>query len=104
MSLGDLMQYLQLFFLIYVILIGAFSVFVTVYDKRISMRRKGRNKKNRVKEDTFFVLALIGGSLPMYITMRIIRHKTRKTTFMIGLPCIFAIQVAVILVWYFRII
>jgi uncharacterized membrane protein YsdA (DUF1294 family) len=32
----------------------------------------------------------------MYVTMRLIRHKTKHVSFMVGIPVIFVLQVAVI--------
>lgn len=74
------------------------SVIVTVYDK-IAAKYLPRH---RVPEATLLALAVLGGSLPMYITMQIIHHKTLHKKFMIGIPVILVIQlVAVILYFYF---
>ncbi|MBQ5843177.1 MAG: DUF1294 domain-containing protein, partial [Clostridia bacterium] len=50
----------------------------------------------RIPEKTLFLTALFGGSLAMYITMLVIRHKTKHKRFMIGLPVI-ALAQAVLL-------
>jgi uncharacterized membrane protein YsdA (DUF1294 family) len=39
-------------------------------------------------------MALIGGSVAMYVTMRTIRHKTQHAKFMIGIPAIILLQLA----------
>lgn len=66
---------------IYSLAMALISVFVTVWDKRAA-RRGAR----RVPERTLMLLGLLGGALAMYITMRVIRHKTLHRKFMIGLP------------------
>jgi uncharacterized membrane protein YsdA (DUF1294 family) len=62
-----------------------------VYDKYAAKR-----KKARIPEKTLFLTALFGGSLAMYITMLVIRHKTKHKRFMVGLPVI-ALAQAVLL-------
>ena len=46
-------------------------------------------------------LGALGGALPMYVTMRIIRHKTKHKKFMIGLPVFAVIQAAAVCAAYF---
>lgn len=84
---------------LYIFLLVSFvSVILTVYDK-IAAKCLPRH---RVPEATLLALAILGGSLPMYITMQIIHHKTLHKKFMIGIPVILVIQlVAVILYYYF---
>jgi uncharacterized membrane protein YsdA (DUF1294 family) len=43
---------------------------------------------------------LLGGSVMMFIVMRIIRHKTRHNKFMLGIPLIILLQIAIILAVY----
>ena len=61
-------------FLAYIAIISLISVIVCIYDKKIS-------KKNRVElrtpEKTLMLLSALGGSVAMFITMQIIRHKTK---------------------------
>lgn len=71
--------------------ISFIAVATTVWDKH-KARRHGR----RVPEAILLLLAALGGSLCMYITMKAIRHKTRHKKFMIGLPVILALQVCCI--------
>lgn len=73
---------------IVLLVIYALAVLLTVYDKCIAGGRR------RVPEQLFFILALLGGSFVMYITMLLIRHKTRHKRFMLGLPLIIALQIA----------
>jgi uncharacterized membrane protein YsdA (DUF1294 family) len=39
-------------------------------------------------------IGLVGGALPMYITMKLIRHKTKHKKFMLGLPAEIILHVA----------
>ncbi len=77
----------------YVAVISLISIIVCVYDKKISKRN---NVKLRIPEKTLFLWSALGGSLAMFITMRLIRHKTKHLSFMIGIPVIFVLQVALI--------
>ena len=63
------------------------SLILTVWDKRAARRGAWR-----VRERTLFLWAVLGGSLVMFLVMRIIRHKTQHRKFMVGLPCIFVAQ------------
>ena len=69
--------------------ISLVSVIVTIVDKL-----KAVHNGWRIKESTLLILSALGGSVAMYITMQIIRHKTRKLKFMLGIPAIFILQVA----------
>lgn len=80
------------------VLISLVSVILTVSDKR-----RARKGKWRIPEQTLFSAAILGGALAMYLTMRVIRHKTLHKRFMIGLPMIFILQAAaVVLIIYFN--
>lgn len=58
-------------------------------------------KKPRVSEAGLFAVALVGGAAAEYITMLLIRHKTRHKRFMFGLPIIIFVH-AVLLFLYFN--
>ena len=79
-------------YLFYILIaINIISILLCVVDK-INASRGGW----RVRERDFFLLCILGGSVTMYITMRIIHHKTHHNRFMIGIPIIFALQIAAI--------
>lgn len=84
-------------FLAYIAVISIISIVVCIYDKKIS-------KKNRVElrtpEKTLLLLSALGGSVAMYITMLIIRHKTKHFKFMVGIPVIMVLQAALIFVLF----
>lgn len=69
--------------LIYFAVISLVSLVVTCHDKRAARRHR-----RRVPERTLLLLAALGGSVVMYITMHLIRHKTQKAKFMVGIPAI----------------
>ena len=73
----------------YFALISIIAIIVTVADKA-----KAKTGAWRVKESTLLILSAIGGSVAMFITMQVIRHKTKHPKFMIGIPLIIAVQVA----------
>lgn len=78
---------LYIILLTYLILISLISIVVTVIDKINAIR-----SKRRVSEKALFILSVLGGSIAMYITMLIIRHKTRKLKFMLGIPLVILLQ------------
>jgi len=53
-----------------------------------------------VKESTLLVIAALGGSVAMLITMRVIRHKTQHAKFTVGIPVIIALQVAAVVLFF----
>ena len=59
-----------------------------------------RDPKNRTPEATLMLIAFLFGSFAMYITMQIIRHKTKHAKFMVGIP-IFMLLHAALIVCYF---
>lgn len=74
---------------IYLIIINIFAIFMTVHDKIAAIGGKWR-----VKERTLLLIAVLGGSPAMLLTMLLIRHKTRKPKFMVGIPLIIVLQLA----------
>ncbi len=79
--------------IIYILVIGLLSIILTTYDKSAA-----KNRRVRIPEKTLLILGLVGGALPMLLTMQLIRHKTQKPQFMICLPlfCILHVAIAVL--------
>lgn len=71
----------------YLLIINASGFLLMLADKR-------RAKKNlwRIPEKALMTVALIGGSIGSYASMRLFRHKTRHPKFYIGIPVILALQ------------
>ena len=82
-----------LIFFAYILVISLCSIVVCIYDKKISKRN---NVKLRIPEKSLFIWSALGGSVAMFITMRLIRHKTKHVSFMVGIPVIFILQAALI--------
>ncbi len=86
----------------YILIISLISVVVCIYDKKISKKNK---VELRVPEKTLMLLSFLGGGVAMYITMQIIRHKTKHLKFMLGIPLIIALHAVLIyLLFHFGII
>lgn len=79
------------FVLAYLAIISLVSIVVCIYDKKIS-------KKNRVElripEKTLLILSALGGGVAMFVTMLLVRHKTKHVKFMLGIPVIILLQAA----------
>lgn len=76
------------------VVLNLFTFGLMAHDKSRA-RKKGR----RVPERTFFLLAALGGSIGAIIGMRTWRHKTKHASFVIGMPVIFLLQIALISYW-----
>ena len=57
-------------------------------------KRRAQNNQWRIKEATLFLTAAIGGSIGSMLGMKVFRHKTKHLSFLIGMPAIFIMQVA----------
>ena len=53
-----------------------------------------RNNLWRIPEATLLLLAVIGGSVGSLIGMYTVRHKTRHWKFILGIPAILIVQIA----------
>ena len=84
---------------IYLAAISLLAIILTIHDKRAARQRKWR-----VRESTLLLIAALGGSVAMLLTMRIIRHKTKHAKFMAGLPVIIALQIALaaVVLWWMK--
>ena len=80
----------------YLIAISIISIVVCIYDKFAAKH----NPKHRTREATLLLLSALGGSVAMFITMQIIRHKTKHIKFMLGIPLIIIVQAAVAIAAY----
>lgn len=58
---------------------------------------KARCGRWRIPEKTLFLFCLLGGCPGVYGAMQLCRHKTLHRRFMWGIPAIFVLQMAVIL-------
>ena len=77
--------------LAYIAVMSLISIVVCIYDKKISKKNK---VELRTPEKTLLLLSALGGSVAMFITMLLIRHKTKHVEFMLGIPVIMIVQAA----------
>lgn len=84
--------------LIYLGMINLLAIILTLTDKR-----RAQLGKWRIPEATLMTVALLGGSIAMLISMKMVRHKTRKKKFSIGIPVMIMMQLilAAVLYWVF---
>ena len=75
--------------IIYLLLINIVSLAAFAVDKR-----RARQQAWRIPEATLLTLAILGGSAGAWLGMKLCHHKTRKRKFSLGVPLIFALQVA----------
>ena len=86
--------------LIYLAIITIVSIVVCIYDKIAAKH----NPKHRTRESTLLLLSALGGSVAMYLTMQLIRHKTKHLKFMVGIPVIIILQIAAPVLIHFFVI
>lgn len=79
-----------LFVLVYLLIVSVVAFSVTVYDKWAAVKRP----QERTRESTLLLLSALGGSIAMLFTMLGIRHKTKHLKFMLGIPIIILLQLA----------
>ncbi|MCD8104633.1 MAG: DUF1294 domain-containing protein [Lachnospiraceae bacterium] len=75
----------------YVIIINLAGLTLMGMDKLRARRRKWR-----ISERTIFIIALLFGSIGIFIGMHIFHHKTKKLRFSIGIPVIMAAQLLLV--------
>jgi uncharacterized membrane protein YsdA (DUF1294 family) len=73
------------------IALNLLTLYLMAYDKS-QARKHGR----RIPERTLFLLAGLGGAIGSILGMRIWRHKTKHISFVIGMPVLLAIHIAVV--------
>lgn len=80
------------FLFIYLAAISLISIVVCIYDKFAAKHAT----RHRTREATLLILSALGGSVAMFITMLLIRHKTKHVKFMLGIPLIMILQAAAV--------
>ncbi len=82
----------------YISIIINYLIIVNIIGYLAMASDKSRAQKSqwRIPEKDLFLIAILGGSLGCILGMYGFRHKTKKDTFVIGMPLIGVIQLAVI--------
>ena len=67
----------------------------------LSDKRRAKRGQWRIRERTLFLAAVFGGSIGSVLGMWLFHHKTKHRYFVLGLPLILLIQLAVgvLLAW-----
>ncbi len=87
------------FVLIYLAVISVIAIFLAIKDKFAA-----KHGKRRTPEALLLGISALGGSVAMFATMLIIRHKTKHVKFMLGIPLIMIVQAALIFaLFYFNV-
>ena len=59
-------------------------------------KTKAEKNKWRIKEATLFLISAIGGSLGTWAGMYLFRHKTKHWYFVVGMPLILILHIALL--------
>ena len=78
---------------IYLVIINLIAYLLMAMDKS-----RARKHQWRIPEKTLFLSAILGGSIGAIAGMSTFHHKTRHWYFVIGMPAILIVQIALI-VW-----
>ena len=77
--------------LLYLLIVNALGFLLMLVDKR-----KAQKNLWRIPESTLFLMAVIGGSIGSIAGMYKFRHKTKHWQFVIGMPVILILQLALV--------
>ena len=78
------------YLIIYAAAINIFTLILMGLDKSRA-RAKGRSR--RIPEKHLFLGAALGGALGGIVAMRVWRHKTKHTAFIIGFPLLLVVNI-----------
>lgn len=81
--------------LFYILFISILGLLIMKIDKC-----KATSHRYRISEKTIFLIAVLGGSLGVWMGMYLFHHKTRHWYFVFGIPCIFVIQIILVYVLF----
>jgi len=85
-------------FLYYILAINLYGVFVMYSDKN-----KSKKGGWRTPENTLFTIAFAYGALGIFLGMRLFRHKTKHSKFVIGIPAILIVEIFIFFRYIYRI-
>lgn len=83
-----------LYQIIFISISSVIGIVLTIYDKIAAKVAK----KHRVPEAVLVTFGALGGALPMYLVMQVIRHKTRKPKFSVGFPILILLHIVLLIV------
>ena len=76
--------------LIYLAAVNLLGAGAVVLDKWLA-----RHGRRRIRERTLFLYCWLGGCPLTWLAMKCCRHKTLHKRFMLGIPAIFILQIAI---------
>ncbi|WP_221566352.1 DUF1294 domain-containing protein [Alkalihalobacillus sp. TS-13] len=71
------------------LLINLYGLIIMFIDKQ-----KAKRHQWRVSEAHLWIVSLIGGAVGIFAGMQLFRHKTKHTSFRIGIPVLIVLQIA----------
>lgn len=86
-----LVQLSHLLLTVYLLIVNLAGLIQMRIDKRRAIRQQ-----QRISEMRLFLIAVIGGSVGSLIGMYLFRHKTKHLRFVLGIPLILLLQLALI--------
>jgi uncharacterized membrane protein YsdA (DUF1294 family) len=86
-----------LFLILYAVSLNMLGILLMKADK--SRARKG---KWRIRESSFFMLALFGGAAGCLVGMYMFRHKTKHVKFIVGMPLLLLFHLFLLTGWFYR--
>ena len=92
-----MLEKLGMVFLIYLAVINLVGILVMATDKSRAIKGKWR-----IPEKSLFLVSLLGGSLGTWAGMYLFRHKTKHWYFVIEMPRILILQVALGIFLYYH--
>ena len=81
---------------IYLLIINGVALFQMWWDKRCA-----KKDARRIPEKNLFLSAILGGSIGAIVGMQWFRHKTKHWYFVVGMPAILVMQIALVLLLIF---
>ena len=88
---------MELPIIIYLLIVNIIAFCLMGIDKM-----KAKKKKWRIPEKTLFLSAVLGGSIGANAGMQVFRHKTKHMSFVIGMPAILILQIALGIFLYIK--
>ncbi len=73
-------------YLVIINIVGFLSMYID--------KKKAIKNSYRIREKTLFLFAILGGSVGSIVGMQKFRHKTKHWYFVVGMPFILIIQIA----------
>lgn len=76
--------------IIYLFLINLAGFYIMLIDKRRAIKNQWR-----ISEKSLIGISIIGGSIGIYLGMKLFKHKTKHKKFTLGIPFIILSQITI---------